>query len=605
MYDQLTSVVIEFAAQFSRGHRISKDFVMSRKLSQAMLMGIATFAFAGAARAQHAYTNTATVDPTVGKADFTTIQAAINAFGMVTVKKTVLIYSGTYPENVTLDDEDENIDLVGIDRDGVIIKPSSGNGILITSGTETSRNNSIRNLTIKTTSGHGISIVKPGGAQTPKDIFIEGVTIEAAGTAKDGISGAAADTVRIFDCNISAADTHGIAIGDNFEIIDTHATAAGASGIGIRGNGHEGLRVRNCRIEGKEMGILLGTDAKDVQVLSSEILGGGQGVVMWQGDKVRFEGCHILAGGELDTTTNPVGIFVDQFGALTGEIVFQACKIESIGGGSSWAAGVQTNIGTAGAGQLRLVDCDISARCTNTTSGVAYGFGDYGFITVIGGSIETSAAATKETEVWDLVNGGLATIRMSGTNLSKWKGPIHAAGRQRSVTQRTIYASNESSDAILTATSLTGSEQPNVSPTGQPDVYRTLSVTGSSFTMDQDVYIAGTNWADDDIVEKLTLAGTSTVKGLKPFKTVTNIILPAQTAGGQTVEVGTTNRLGLYYPLSAKEDVLQQGRQAALAISYSLESVGTIGPDGVDYSWVEISSITTGDSFEWALLTTQ
>lgn len=236
---------------------------------------------------------------------------------------------------------------------------------------------------------------------------------------------------------------------------------------------------------------------------------------------------------------------------------------------------------------------------------MAWGIGDYGFITVIGGSIETSAAATKETEVWDLVNGGLATIRMSGTKLSKWKGPIEVTGRQRSVTQRTINAGDASSDAILTETSLTPSEKPNVSPTGQPDVYRTLSVTGNTAVMTQDVYIVGTNWGDDDIVEKLTLAGTTTVKGLKPFKTVTKIILPAQTGLGQKVKVGATNRLGLYYPLSAEGDVLQQGRKASGANSYTLESIGTIGTDGVKYSWVEISSITASDSFEWALLTTQ
>ncbi len=170
----------------------------------------------GSAFGQHNLKRTITVDPTLGAADHQTIQAAINdpKIGFDPgVRYTVLIFAGTYTENVTLGGLKENVDLVGIDREAVIIKPSSGNGILITSGTETSRNNRIANLTIITTTGHGIEIVK-GGTPAPKDITIEGVTIQANGFAnglpEDGIYASEVQNLRIADVDITTHYGHGI-----------------------------------------------------------------------------------------------------------------------------------------------------------------------------------------------------------------------------------------------------------------------------------------------------------------------------------------------------------------------------------------------------------
>ena len=196
---------------------------MSEKTSHGIWVGMLSLAFVGVepARGQHDFSFTKTVDPS-GRADFTTIQGAIDSITPGGDRWTVLIYAGEYDEAVTLGADDENIDLVGIDRGSVIINATGfdTHGIVITSGTETSRNNRIANLTIKTADGIGIKIVK-GGTPVPKDIAIEGVTIDAKGPGNNGIEGSVADTVRIFDCKITSQKGLAINRGKNFDIVHT------------------------------------------------------------------------------------------------------------------------------------------------------------------------------------------------------------------------------------------------------------------------------------------------------------------------------------------------------------------------------------------------
>ncbi len=92
--------------------------------------------------------------------------------------------------------------------------------------------------------------------------------------------------------------------------------------------------------------------------------------------------------------------------------------------------------------------------------------------------------------------------------------------------------------------------------------------------------------------------------GRKPLKTVTKIVLPAKTSDeNQTVSVGTSARLGLQSPIASAADVLPQARKASAATSYTIEALDPAAVD-VAYATVQIVDppITTGDSFEWALL---
>ena len=106
-----------------------------------------------------------------------------------------------------------------------------------------------------------------------------------------------------------------------------------------------------------------------------------------------------------------------------------------------------------------------------------------------------------------------------------------------------------STNAVLGSTALSASAQTVTAGITDPDYFRCLSIKGNASGMSQNVVINGKDWAGFAISEQLTLSGTNTVNGNKPFASVDAIILPAQTAGGQQVQVGITSKLGLYRPL--------------------------------------------------------
>ena len=409
------------------------------------------------ASAQHDFERTRTVDPKMNAADYETIQEAIDSITDTTVKWTVLVYAGTYTidetdELITLDGTQENIDIIGVDPEAVIIDVTIGDatnnysGIKITSGSETSRNNAIRNLTIKTKFGHGIEIVKGGGGgdQTPKNIAIDGVTIKASGTGMNGIDGADADTVRIFNSDIDSADGNGIDAGDNFSVIGSRITALADTRRGINIESRRGLTVSNCDniaagLKGIHIGRLQGGDnCHDIEVENSVIRainasGTTEGVSLYApGDNVRFRNCLISA----ETDSDAKGVYGD-FPELDTTItpVFDNCVIDAIGGTNATAVkGIQID----NTDNLQILNCTIRASCANTSSTVRV-YGVYcptEAISVVGGSIMTSAAGDKASDVYDLVGDAIITptaghIFVSGVSFSKWLGAINASGRAK------------------------------------------------------------------------------------------------------------------------------------------------------------------------------
>jgi hypothetical protein len=73
-----------------------------------------------------------------------------------------------------------------------------------------------------------------------------------------------------------------------------------------------------------------------------------------------------------------------------------------------------------------------------------------------------------------------------------------------------------------------------------PDVPRALCIDGSVATAAGNVIITGTNYADDVISETIALNGTTDVNGVKAFKEIAKIDLPAQvTTPVKQVETAT------------------------------------------------------------------
>jgi len=530
-------------------------------------------------------------------ANSATIRGAINAIGDNPLHHwTVLIYAGVYNENVILDDKHENIDLVGVDRESVIIQPTSaGSGVKIISGQETTRKNAVRNLTIVTDDGHGIEIVKGAGMSdlTPRDIRIEGVTIVASGTNKDGVYGLPAEEVHVFDCNVYAESGAGIRSGDYWTITSTRSVSDGQPGLIAFGD--NSTIIRNCEASGTA-GLHAGFQSSGLSAEGCVFSGGTAGVWVDAASHVLIRN-SILRGdpnlNAIEDITNKYGIWIDNTPAPQNVVVLN-CRIAAESNGNV-AIGINHDLG-----DVRIEGCEIVAINTSTTSGGARGvnasYADTP-LRLLGGSIRSSAAFEKSADVWDSHVDELGErCLMSGTPLSKWKGPIASAERPRVTVQRTLNVSASSATAVLAATGLIVTEKVVTTGITSPDVYRVLSATGNTGAVTGTVYVIGTDLAGNAITDTIATSGTATVSGAKPFKTVTKIILPPGTLG-QTISIGTTSKLGLQFPISGAGAVLQPGRKASAATSYAIEATGTVD---AAYSTVDVGTISAGDSFEWA-----
>ncbi len=83
----------------------------------------------------------------------------------------------------------------------------------------------------------------------------------------------------------------------------------------------------------------------------------------------------------------------------------------------------------------------------------------------------------------------------------------------------------------------------------QPPVARNLTIVASA-TQTGKVTVYGHNIAGEPIEEEFTLKSTTPVVGVKAFKTVTKIVLPAK-EGSETIDVGWGELIGLPVTLSA------------------------------------------------------
>lgn len=90
-----------------------------------------------------------------------------------------------------------------------------------------------------------------------------------------------------------------------------------------------------------------------------------------------------------------------------------------------------------------------------------------------------------------------------------------------------------------------------------PTVPRVITVKGNQAGVAGNVVITGTNMADEAITETIVAADAGTVAGLKAFKTVTKINVPALVGAGDTIAIGVGPALGVPYKMEFATDVLK------------------------------------------------
>lgn len=108
-----------------------------------------------------------------------------------------------------------------------------------------------------------------------------------------------------------------------------------------------------------------------------------------------------------------------------------------------------------------------------------------------------------------------------------------------------------SNTSIHAAVTLGAAAQDVTTAIANPSMPRNIIIKGNAAGIAGDVVITGTNYAGEVITETIALNAANAVEGVKAFKTVTKINLPAKTnSSGDTVSIGTGEKLGLPYMLS-------------------------------------------------------
>lgn len=121
----------------------------------------------------------------------------------------------------------------------------------------------------------------------------------------------------------------------------------------------------------------------------------------------------------------------------------------------------------------------------------------------------------------------------------------------------TDEAAAADTDAVMLSTSGKTSEQTITEGLTNPPCVRSLTVTAGGTAGDikaGSVRVYGTNYADEEIYEDFTFTAdtASTQTGVKAFKTVKKVVIPAQDGTGCTFTVGTGSKLGLPFKFASK-----------------------------------------------------
>lgn len=146
---------------------------------------------------------------------------------------------------------------------------------------------------------------------------------------------------------------------------------------------------------------------------------------------------------------------------------------------------------------------------------------------------------------------GQAVPRLAGSGVTLIDTPVFE------VRYPTPAAPNSS--VILAATTLANGATTTVT-TGftQPDVPRVLSVTGNRAGQTGNVVLTLQDAAGVEFTETVALNGTTTVEATKAAARIVSAVLPARGQAGDTVQIGTTAKLGLplTLPTAASRRVL-------------------------------------------------
>lgn len=116
----------------------------------------------------------------------------------------------------------------------------------------------------------------------------------------------------------------------------------------------------------------------------------------------------------------------------------------------------------------------------------------------------------------------------------------------------TLTPAAVSATGVMAATALAvGAQAGFTTGITSPVTPRNVTAKGNASGITGDVVIHGTNMNGEVISDTIALSGASEVAGVKAFKTVTSVDLPAEThAGTDTVSLGLGGKIGMNHKLA-------------------------------------------------------
>lgn len=143
-------------------------------------------------------------------------------------------------------------------------------------------------------------------------------------------------------------------------------------------------------------------------------------------------------------------------------------------------------------------------------------------------------------------------------------------------------------DGLLDGTALTEAAQTITEFLNDMPYARNVQVKADAAAATK-VTVYGTNLADDEISEELTLNGTNAVLGTKAFKIVTSVVLPIAT-GSEAIDLGWGDKIGLPFMMSAKPLAFAQDDGAIETTAPTL----VVDADELEKNTIDLNSAMDG-----------
>jgi hypothetical protein len=120
-----------------------------------------------------------------------------------------------------------------------------------------------------------------------------------------------------------------------------------------------------------------------------------------------------------------------------------------------------------------------------------------------------------------------------------------------------------------------------------PDTARAVSVTGNQATVAGNVVIVGTDAQGKALTSTIVANGTATVEGVKTFKTISSITVPARGAASDAISIGLGK--GLPLPLHLLDDTVLRVTNNYASVNYTVSVANnTVTPATVDGNPISI-----------------